>query len=466
MGTQLTSRQKRMSVTNTAKGTRDFSKEQIEKRNYIFNHIRHTYEKYGYEPLETPTIENIETLTGKYGEEGDQLLFRVLRSGDFLKSLQDDDLRKDNLKGIRSAIVDKGLRYDLTIPFARFIAKNHGQLGLPYKRYQIQPVWRADRPARGRYREFFQCDGDVAGTTSLMSDAEFIPIVDEVFTALKLPKSVFKLNNRKVLAGLASSLSKKDALIDMTTAIDKLDKIGADGVNRELEQRGFAANDIKKIEDFIAIDGNNHDKIEHLKRLFEENSEGYAGAIELEEVLGYTEQIPLQNTEVVVDLSLARGLNYYTGTIYEVALKNVNMGSVASGGRYDNLTEAFGVKNVPGVGLSFGAERVYDVMEQLNLFPDHIGASVKVLVVNMNASYNPQYFKLAHELRSAGISAEIHLKDTKLGKQMKFAEKHNIQYVLIAGEEELKDGKYQLKDLISGEQRAMNLSTIIDQLKD
>lgn len=453
-----------MSVTNTAKGTRDFSKEQISRRNFIFDRIRRTYEKYGFEPLETPTIENIETLTGKYGEEGDQLLFRVLRSGNFLKSLQEEDLQKDNVRGIRNAIVDKGLRYDLTIPFARFIAKNHQVVGLPYKRYQIQPVWRADRPAKGRYREFFQCDGDVAGSTSLMSDAEFIPIVDEVFDGLQLPKSIFKLNNRKILAGLAQTLSKEDCLVDMTTAIDKLDKIGLDGVEKELGQRGFSDADIERIKSFISISGTNSEKLEQLSQFFDEANEAQTGLTELNEVLSYVSPLELKNTTVEVDFSLARGLNYYTGTIYEVALVDVNMGSVASGGRYDNLTESFGVKNVPGVGLSFGAERLYDVMEQLNLFPEELGNPVQVLLINFNTELNPQYFALAHQLRSAGISAELYLSKARIGKQMKFAEQRSIPYVLIAGETEFESKTYELKHLESGEQKAYSLEELIQHL--
>lgn len=455
-----------MSVTNTAKGTRDFSKEQIGRRNFIFNRIRSTYEKYGFEPLETPTIEKIETLTGKYGEEGDQLLFRVLRSGDFLRSVQEEDLHKDNIRGIRNAIVDKGLRYDLTIPFARFIAKNHQVVGLPYKRYQIQPVWRADRPAKGRYREFFQCDGDVAGSKSLMSDAEFIPIVDEVFDGLKLPKSVFKLNNRKILAGLAATLSKENGLVDMTTAVDKLDKIGIDGVEKELVTRGFSEEDIERIKNFIAIEGSNEEKLEKLGDFFDNDNEAQQGLLEVKEVLSYVTPLELKNTSVEVDFSLARGLNYYTGTIFEVALTGVSMGSVASGGRYDNLTESFGVKDVPGVGLSFGAERLYDVMEQLNLFPTELNNPVQVLIINFNTALNPSYFKLAHQLRNAGISAELYLHKAKIGKQMKFADQRNIPYVIIAGETEFESGAFQLKNLESGVQLELSLSELLKHLSE
>lgn len=454
-----------MPATNTAKGTRDFSKNDLVKRNYIFNIIKETYEIFGFEPLETPAMENIETLTGKYGDEGDQLLFRILRSGDFLKSLKDDDLTKDNLKKIRTYVADKGLRYDLTIPFARFIAKNHSTLGLPYKRYQIQPVWRADRPARGRYREFYQCDADVAGTSSLLSDAEFIMIVDQVFSKLNLPSSTIKLNNRKILAGIASILSKENCLVEMTVAIDKLDKIGIEGVEKELIERGFNSEDISKIKEFIDIGGNNAQRIEQLKALLPEENIGQTGANELQEVLNYSDACVFKNADVSVDFSLARGLNYYTGTIYEVVLNGVQMGSVASGGRYDNLTESFGVKNVPGVGLSFGAERIYDVMEQLNLFPKSLEKACDVLILNLDEKYNVKYFGLAHQLREAGIAAELYIQKAKFGKQMKFAENRNISNVLIAGEDEFESNIFQLKHLESGVQESHTIEQIIDKLK-
>jgi histidyl-tRNA synthetase len=455
-----------MPATNTAKGTRDFSKNDLVKRNYIFNIIKETYELFGFEPLETPAMENIETLTGKYGDEGDQLLFRILRSGDFLKSINDDELNKDNLKKIRSSVADKGLRYDLTIPFARFIAKNHNALGLPYKRYQIQPVWRADRPARGRYREFYQCDGDVAGTSALLSDAEFVMIVDQVFSKLNLPSSTIKLNNRKILAGIAETLSKANCLIEMTVAIDKLDKIGIEGVEKELIDRGFSQDDIAKINEFINIEGNNAERIEKLRTLLPDDNIGQTGANELEEVLSYTSACDFKNAEVNVDFSLARGLNYYTGTIYEVVLNGVQMGSVASGGRYDNLTESFGVKDVPGVGLSFGAERIYDVMEQLNLFPEHLEKSCDVLILNLDEKFNAQYFSMANKLRAAGIGAELYIQKAKFGKQMKFAEKRNIPNVLIAGDLEFESQTFQLKNLESGVQEAHSLEQIIEKLKN
>ncbi|MGB0429515.1 MAG: histidine--tRNA ligase [Bacteroidia bacterium] len=454
-----------MPITNTAKGTRDFSKNDLVKRNFIFNTIKETYATFGFEPLETPAMENIETLTGKYGDEGDQLLFRILRSGDFLKSLENDDLDKENLKKIRAQIADKGLRYDLTIPFARFIAKNHNQLGLPYKRYQLQPVWRADRPARGRYREFYQCDADVAGTNSLLSDAEFVMIVDAVFSKLKLPSSTIKLNNRKVLAGIAQTLQKANGLIEMTVAIDKLDKIGVDGVEKELAEKGFGTDDIIKIKNFIAIDGSNYERIKKLKTLLPSDNVGQKGADELIDVLSYTQNCQFNNAQVSIDFSLARGLNYYTGTIYEVVLNSVKMGSVASGGRYDNLTESFGVKNVPGVGLSFGAERIYDVMEQLNLFPEHLDEACKVLVLNLDEAFNAQYFELANHLRNQGVATELYVSKAKFGKQLKFAEKRNIPFALIAGETEFNNKKYQLKNLISGEQTELEINEIIETLK-
>lgn len=455
-----------MSITNTAKGTRDFSKNDLEKRNFIFDAIRSTYETFGFTPLETPAMENIETLTGKYGDEGDQLLFRILKSGNFLKGINEDELSLDNEKAIRSQIANKGLRYDLTIPFARFIAKNHQITGLPFKRYQIQPVWRADRPARGRYREFYQCDADVAGTKSLLSDAEFPAIIDQVFHQLGLPSACIKLNNRKILAGIAQELENSEGLTAMTVAIDKLDKIGQDGVNKELANRSFGTADIEIINRFLNISGSDTERLVQIESLFKtDNSQGHLGIKELKEVLNYTNQLSFQNARVEIDFSLARGLNYYTGTIFEVVLDDVKMGSVASGGRYDNLTESFGVKDVPGVGMSFGAERIYDVMEQLNLFPDNLSKSCKVLVLNMDEERNAEYFKLASDLRSRDVACELYLTKAKIGKQMKFAEKRDIPFVLIAGEQEFNDQAFGLKNLKTGEQQTFTLDQIVDYLK-
>ena len=454
-----------MPVTNTAKGTRDFGAEQLNKRDYLFGVIREVYKLYGFSPLETPAMENIETLTGKYGDEGDQLLFRIMRSGDFLKSVNDSELSKDQLLTLRKKIADKGLRYDLTIPFARYVAKNHQLLGLPYKRFQLQPVWRADRPARGRYREFYQCDADVAGSDSLLSDAEFIGIVDAVFSRLNLPNSTFKINNRKILAGLAQSLSVKEALFPMTTAMDKLDKIGLDKVIVELEERGFVAEDIAKIKSYLNIAGSNDEKLNTLSSLFPTSEEMQEGVNEIREVLSFSAQTELTNTKVEVDLSLARGLSYYTGTIYEVTLDGIQMGSVASGGRYDKLCDGFGAKGIGGVGLSFGAERIYDVMEQLDLFPEVLGSFSQVLVLNLDDSLSGKYFELAHKLRSNGIRSELYIQKAKIGKQMKFAEKKQIPYVIIAGEEELTSGLLQLKNLSSGDQQTLSLEKIIETLK-
>jgi histidyl-tRNA synthetase len=453
-----------MTSTNTAKGTRDFAGVDLWKRNYLFGEIKAVFLKYGFEPLETPAMENIETLTGKYGEEGDQLLFRVLRSGDFLQGLDDAGLRKEKLRTIRQAIVDKGLRYDLTIPFARFVARYHAELPMPYKRYQIQPVWRADRPAKGRYREFYQCDADVAGSTSLLLDSEFIPMVDEVFGRLSLPPSIFKINNRKILAGMGESLSGQYSLESLTASIDKLDKIGMEGVRSELINRGFSNDDVERIGQFMAIDGNNAEKMHRLAQMLPSGSLGQTGLVELNEVLSYLSNCPLDNTQVQVDFSLARGLNYYTGTIYEVVLKGIDMGSVASGGRYDNLTEGFGVKNLPGVGLSFGAERLYDVMENLGLFPQGVGRHCQVLVINLDEKLNPVYLGLVQSLRKQGVATEIYPAKVKIGKQMKYAEKKGIPYALIAGEPEFEQGKYQLKNLETGHQEAFDLPTLIQHL--
>lgn len=453
-----------MAKLNTAKGTRDFSAEEVQARKFLFGHIKDVYQKYGYSPLETPSVENIETLTGKYGEEGDQLLFRILRSGDFLKKLQKEHLPESSISEIRNAIVDKGLRYDLTIPFARYVAKNHQQIGLPFKRYQLQPVWRADRPAKGRYREFYQCDADVAGSNWLGYDAEFLAIMDDVFHALKLPSTSIRLNNRKILAALAEMLERDDALADMTTAIDKLDKIKWTGVVDELLSRGFSQSDVDKIDDMLSIKGSNNDKLEQLSSLMKDSTEGQTGLQELREVLTYLEAVQFQNAEVVVDFSLARGLSYYTGTIYEAVIKDFAMGTIASGGRYNNLTETFGVSGISGVGMSFGAERIYDVMKELGLFPKEILVGVKALVFDMGEELQAKKFALAQKLRSSGVATDIYPDKAKLGKQFKFAEKRQIEYAVIAGEKEFQNEKFQLKNLRTGEQQALSLSALIEKL--
>ena len=448
-----------------AKGTRDFSAVEIKKREYIFNIIKQVYQKFGFEPLETPAIENIETLTEKYGEEGDQLLFRILRSGNFL-SKYNDVLSEDKLIPLRNSIVDKGLRYDLTIPFARYVAKHHSTIGLPYKRYQMQPVWRADRPAKGRYREFYQCDGDVVGTSSLIADAEFVYIVNEVFSKLNLPKAITRINNRKVLYGIAENHNFISKFVDFTTAIDKLDKIGIDGVSTELSNRGFSEQEISDIKIYLEFEGSNAEKLDFLSSQFTQSETGQVGINELRELFSYLDETELNHSKIVFDLTLARGLSYYTGSIYEVVLDGVNMGSVASGGRYNDLTGAFGLKDVPGVGLSFGAERIYDVMENLNLFPNFPPSSLKVLICATDASLKSQAFALCRALRNKDIASDFYADGGKMAKQLKFADRKKIPFVIILGEDEINSKTYTLKNLESGKQDQLSFDKVVETLQD
>lgn len=440
-----------MPTTNTAKGTRDFDGEVLTRRHFLIDQIKSKFQLFGFLPLETPSIENIETLTDKYGEEGDQLLFRILRSGDFLKKLKDKDLNSAAIHELRNAIVDKGLRYDLTIPFARFIARNQQELGLPYKRYQIQTVWRADRPAKGRYREFYQCDADVAGSSSLVSDAEFLILMDQVFSLLNLPATEIKLSNRKVLQAIAEVACLKEKFSEMTVSIDKLDKIGWSGVTAELMKRGISESQAIQLRSLIDRDGDNIEKIEQLKKDFSDNAIGQQGLAELAEVLDLSESYHFNNAEVKIDFTLARGLNYYTGSIYEAVIKNYDMGSIASGGRYDDLTASFGGSTTPGVGMSFGLERIYDVMEALKLFPDLKSNPVKLLFLPLGEDELKHSFQMTNELRAHGVAADVYPTAAKLTKQMKYANKRAVPYTCVIGENELKNQTYPLKNMLSGE---------------
>jgi histidyl-tRNA synthetase len=443
------------------KGTRDFGPKEVYKRNYIFGTIRSVFEKYGYQPLETPTMENLETLTGKYGEEGDQLLFKVLDSGDFLKDVKPDVYESKDAKKLSFAIASKGLRYDLTIPFARYVVMNQNEITFPFKRYQIQPVWRADRPQKGRYREFYQCDVDVVGSNSLLNEAELVQIYDEVFDKLGVAVTI-KLNNRKLLAGLAEMAGVSDQLTHLTVAIDKLDKIGAEGVTKELITRGINPS----VLDFlIETEGmENREKLAKVKEHLKNSAIGLQGVAEMETVLNYLDMAKLYGANVEFDLTLARGLNYYTGTIFEVKADAVEMGSIGGGGRYDNLTGMFGLNGVSGVGVSFGAERIYDVMEELELFPDAVDRGTMALFINFGGVYEKAALGYLQKLRKAGVSAELFPSDDKMAKQMKYANAKNVHFVVFVGEEELKREKITVKNMLTGEQNELVIEQLITLL--
>ncbi len=454
-----------MAKPTLSRGMRDFTPLQTAGRNYIFDVIKAAFRKYGFEQIETPAIEELSVLTEKYGEEGDRLLFRILDSGNFLESITDEQLQSRNTRAVSAGIASKGLRYDLTVPLARYVVMNRNELTFPFKRFHIDKVWRADRPQRGRYREFYQCDADIIGSESLLYDAECVLLLDEVLSALRLPAYTIKLNNRKILSGLAEEGGFSDKLIAFTVAIDKLDKIGEEGVVRELGNNGFSETQIHKMQSLFRLQGSNVEKIEKLRSLFPTSETGQKGVEELSSVLDYIGLEPLKGGQISLDFSLARGLDYYTGTIYEVTLDTVQMGSIASGGRYNDLTASFGVKDMPGVGLSFGAERLYDVLAELNLLPEIKTTQVSVLIANMDKSTENQSFGLLRKLHAAGIAAEMYPTPSKMDKQFKYAEKKGIPYMLIASAEEAASEKYQLKSLGSKSQELMSISEIINSLK-
>lgn len=435
------------------KGTRDFSAETLAKRYYIFDTIKKVFVKYGFQPIETPTMENLSTLTGKYGEEGDRLLFKVLNSGDFLK----DAKQLTDYKKLTFEISEKGLRYDLTVPFARYVVMHQNELSFPFKRYQIQPVWRGDNPQHGRYREFYQCDADVIGTDSLVCEAELIQIYDEVFATLGIPVTI-KINNRKILQGLAEILEAPDRLIDITVAIDKLDKIGLEGVQKELAEKGITEAAFEKVKRFINL------KIDELNDFFAGNEIGQKGVAELNQVFDFLKDITLTN-QIEVDFSLARGLTYYTGCILEVKAQNVKMGSIGGGGRYDDLTGIFGLKGMSGVGISFGADRIYDVLEDLNLFPDLSGNRTKVLVATFDQDNLHYAMPVLRQLRDANINAEVYPEPAKMKKQMEYANKRSIPYVVLIGSDEMQSGQFTLKNMMTGEQEKLPIGAIIEKLK-
>ncbi len=446
------------------KGTRDFSPEVMVKRNYIFNTIKKVFQKYGYLPIETPAMENLSTLLGKYGEEGDKLLFKILNSGDFLRKADSQLLSEKLSDKVALQISEKGLRYDLTVPFARYVVQHQNEIAFPFKRYQIQPVWRADRPQKGRYREFYQCDVDVVGSNSLVNEVELIQIVDEVYRELNV-NVVLKLNNRKVLAGIAEKIGAPEKIVDITVAIDKLDKIGLDNVNAELESKGLDKKAIDALQPIILLEGNNGQKLSKLREVLKDSETGIRGVEELEQVFEMLQVLDL-DLETELDLTLARGLNYYTGAIFEVKAKDVQIGSITGGGRYDDLTGIFGLKNVSGVGISFGADRIFDVMEQLGLFPEHSDASVQLLFVNFGDKEQMHCLKLLSEIRKAGINAEIYPDPVKLKKQMTYANRKNVPFVAMVGENEMNEGVINFKDMTTGEQQNVTLEKLISIIKN
>lgn len=453
-----------MSKPSIPKGTRDFSPEVVTKRTFIFDTIRSVFKKYGYQPIETPTMENLSTLTGKYGEEGDQLIFKILNSGDYLSNASEDKLAAKNSRGLTSEISEKALRYDLTVPFARYVVMHQNEITFPFKRYQIQPVWRADRPQRGRYREFYQCDADVVGSESLLNEAEFVLIYDEALSLLGFKDFEVRINNRKILAGIAEIVGKPELLIDMTVAIDKLDKIGFDGVSKELMEKGFSESDIKILEPIINLVGANIEKLSSLKNILKNSEIGLKGIEELEEVFNYFNSFNIKKAKLILDITLARGLNYYTGAIFEVKTNEVAMGSIGGGGRYDDLTGMFGLKNLTGVGISFGADRIYDVMEELKLFPENTLATSKVLITCFDEKAFQYSLSIIQKLRDANISSELYPSTAKMQKQLKYANDKGIPFVIVIGEEEMNSGLLAFKNMQSGEQQKLTIDQIIHQL--
>lgn len=447
-----------MSKPSIPQGTRDFSPEQVARRTYIFDTIRKVFQKYGFAPIETPTLENLSTLTGKYGEEGDKLLFKVLNNGDYLAKTDPSVLEAKNSQKLISQICDRGLRYDLTVPFARYVVMHQNDLVFPFKRYQIQPVWRADRPQRGRYREFYQCDADVVGSPSLVYEAELVQIYDEVFKSFGL-NVVIKINNRKILFGMAEAAGIPEQFMDMTVAIDKLDKIGWEGVATELRSKNIGEEAIETISKLLTINNLND-----LEAFGDKSDSLLRGIAELRKFHAYFDQKPSAN-KVQFDITLARGLNYYTGCIFEVAATDVKMGSIGGGGRYDDLTSVFGLKNVSGVGISFGADRIYDCLQELNLFPKESAQSLKVLFVAFDEETHRFAFNCLTKIREAGINSDIYPEPAKLKKQLDYADRREVPFVILVGSDEMESGILTIKNMKKGEQEKLSLEQIIEQLK-
>ena len=447
------------------KGTRDFSPIEVSKRNYIVNTIKSKFQNFGFQPIETPSFENSATLMGKYGDEGDRLIFKILNSGDFLKKVDDTTYAEKDSLVMTPKISEKALRYDLTVPFARYVVQHQNEIDFPFKRYQIQPVWRADRPQKGRFREFYQCDADVVGSKSLFQEVDFIQLYDSVFTALNLDGTTIKMNNRKVLSGFAEVIGASDKLIDFTVALDKLDKIGEENVKEEMLTKGISEEAISKIQPIFNVSGSFSDKIETVKSILESSEIGMEGIKELEFIQEAISQLPLQTATLDLDITLARGLNYYTGAIFEVsAPEGVSMGSIGGGGRYDDLTGIFGLKDMSGVGISFGLDRIYLVLEELNKFPDTVSENTKVLFVNFGETEALYAMQAIKKLRANGVSAELYPDKKKMGKQFDYANKRNIPFVVVAGETEIANDLLALKSMKTGEQEDVSLQTLITKM--
>ncbi|MDR0743635.1 MAG: histidine--tRNA ligase [Tannerella sp.] len=444
------------------KGTRDFSPAEMAKRNYIFDTIRDVYHLYGFQPIETPAMENLSTLMGKYGEEGDKLLFKILNSGDYLATFTEEEWLEKNSAKFAGKICEKGLRYDLTVPFARFVVQHRNELLFPFKRYQIQPVWRADRPQKGRYREFYQCDGDVVGSDSLLNEVELILIMDEVFRRFGIRVRI-KMNNRKILSGIAEMIGESGKIIDITVAMDKMDKTGLYNVNEELRNKGISGQAIAQLQPLIVMKGNNREKLAVLKDALKNSETGMTGIEEVEYILGHIDTLPL-TAEIETDLTLARGLNYYTGTIFEVKALDAEIGSITGGGRYDNLTGVFGMEGVSGVGISFGADRIYDVLNQLDLYPSDSLKTTQVLFVNFGEREVSWLLPVISRIRAAGIRTEIYPEAARMKKQMSYADAKKIPFVALVGENEISENKINLKNMASGEQQFVTTEELITRL--
>ena len=442
------------------KGTRDFGPQEMARRNYIFNTIREVYSLYGFEQIETPAMENLSTLMGKYGEEGDKLLFKILNSGDFLRGISPEDLAAGATGHLAAHLCEKGLRYDLTVPFARYVVQHREELALPFRRYQIQPVWRADRPQKGRYREFYQCDADVVGSDSLLCEVELMQIVDEVFRRFGI-RVCIKINNRKILSGIAEMIGEADKIVDITVAIDKLDKIGLEAVNEELREDGISEEAIQKLQPIINLSGSNEEKIQTMREALAGSEVGQKGIDEVEYVL--SKLSPL-NSKLELDLTLARGLNYYTGCIFEVKALDVEIGSITGGGRYDNLTGIFGMPGLSGVGISFGADRIYDVLNQLDLYPEAVTTATQVLFVNFGEKETDYSLPIIKQLREQGVRCEIYPDASKMKKQMQYANQKGIPFVVMTGETEMAEGKVMLKNMTSGEQKLVSPEELLTAL--
>ena len=444
------------------KGTRDFGPIEMAKRNYIFNTIREVYALYGFQQIETPAMDTLQTLMGKYGEEGDKLLFKVLNSGDFLSKTTDEELQERNSLHLAAKLCEKGLRYDLTVPFARYVVMHREELQLPFKRYQIQPVWRADRPQKGRYREFYQCDADVVGSDSLLNEVELMQIVDTVFSRFGIRVQI-KINNRKILSGIAEVIGAADKIVDITVAIDKLDKIGIDNVNAELREDGLSEEQIAKLQPIIQLSGSNDEKLTTIADVLKDSETGLKGVEEIRFILNVLKTTGLKN-EIQLDLTLARGLNYYTGAIFEVKALDVQIGSITGGGRYDNLTGIFGMPGLSGVGISFGADRIYDVLNQLDLYPKDSVTATQVLFINFGEQETAYCLPIINNVRARGIRAEIFPDSAKMKKQMAYANAKQIPFVALTGENEIKEGKLTLKNMSTGEQQMLTPEEVIEKL--